>query len=292
MSKGKTRREALKEGARLAGAVAAMRVAGAVGAPETAKATLPTIKLGKVEVSRLILGSNPFFGFDHGNPQASGDEMKKYYTDERIMAVLDQAASHGISAVWTPCYDRWIALWNKYREGGGKLKNWIGQPDSFDHMKEHITACAKNGGTVICIQGACIDGAFGAGKHDLVREWLELIKSFGLPAGIASHQPTTHLVAEEKKLPTDFYHQCLYQPENYARDCWEKATATVGKLEKPVVAYKVLAAGRLDPRKAYTETLAKLRPKDGLCVGMLPMNDPDQIAENAALVAELSVARP
>ena len=38
--------------------------------------------------------------------------------------------------------------------------------------------------------------------------------------------------------------------------------------------------------------LAKLRPKDGLCVGMLPMNDPDQIAENAALVAELSAARP
>jgi len=58
------------------------------------------------------------------------------------------------------------------------------------------------------------------------------------------------------------------------------------------VAKEVAAAGRLDPRKAYTDPLAELRPKDGLCVGMLPMNAPDQIAENAALVAELSAGRP
>jgi hypothetical protein len=43
---------------------------------EAAKGKLPTIRLGKLEVSRLIFGSNPFFGFNCRNPQASGEEMR------------------------------------------------------------------------------------------------------------------------------------------------------------------------------------------------------------------------
>ncbi|MFC1604061.1 hypothetical protein ACFL5F_03445 [Planctomycetota bacterium] len=52
---------------------------------QESEAELPKIKLGQLEVSRLILGSNPFFGFAHDNPQASSDQMKEYYTDERAM---------------------------------------------------------------------------------------------------------------------------------------------------------------------------------------------------------------
>jgi len=66
---------------------------------------LPTIKLGSLEVFRLILGSNLFFGFAHDNPQASAEEMKDYYTDRQVMTVLDAAVDRGISAVWMPCYD-------------------------------------------------------------------------------------------------------------------------------------------------------------------------------------------
>ena len=70
-----TRRDLLKDAALLGAAAAAIRAADAAAAPETRTRELPKIKLGKLEVSRLILGSNPFFGFAHGNPQASGGEM-------------------------------------------------------------------------------------------------------------------------------------------------------------------------------------------------------------------------
>ena len=286
MKRNTTRREFLKDTALIGAAVGALRAADAAAAAEPA-GKLPKIRIGKLEVSRLILGSNPFFGFSHGNPQASGGEMREYYTEERIMAVLDKAAEQGIDAVWTPSYDHWIALWNKYREKGGKLKIWIGQPDKFGQMKDHITACAKNGSKAICVQGECVDRAFREGKHDLVKEWLDLIHSFGLPAGIATHRPTTHLIAEEKKLPTDFYHQCVYQPENYSTKCRDQAIATIRKLDKPVVAYKVLAAGRLAPKEAFAHLLERLRPKDGMCVGVFPKKS-DEIAENAALTARLS----
>ena len=128
--------------------------------------------------------------------------MRRYYTAQRIMAVMDTAAEQGITAVWAPCYEHWIRLWNRYRKNGGKLKIWIGQPDSFGKMKEHITACAKNGGQAVCIQGECIDRHARAGRWDAIRAWLEHIKSLNLPAGMATHRPQTHLAAEKNKLPT------------------------------------------------------------------------------------------
>ena len=85
----------------------------------------------------------------------------------------------------------------------------------------------------------------------MVRGWLELIKSFGLPAGMGTHGAKTNLVAEEKGLPTDFYHQTLYRPDNYVREGLEESLATIEKLEKPVVAYKVLGAGRIAPKTRF-----------------------------------------
>lgn len=309
-----TRREFLRDTAILGIAAAAVRRAGGLAAAEAPPATgsgkgdpakqdsarpdpaaagkMPTIRLGGLEVSRLLLGSNPFFGFAH-KPGDVGSKMKEFYTEERIMAVLDEAAEHGITAVWTPCYDHWIALWNRYRERGGKLKIWIGQPDPApEQMKAAITACAKNGGKAVCIQGERIDAEMRAGRFDVVRGWLEHIKSLGLPAGMGAHRPETHLEAEEQGLPTDFYHQCVYQPENYGADLREKALATIAKLAKPVVAYKVLAAGRIAPAEAFPYVLERLRPKDGICVGVFPKDKPNEVAEDSGLMRKLSARKP
>jgi hypothetical protein len=284
-----TRRDFLKT-VGLGAVVAAMRPAECTALTETTKGELPTINLGKLEVSRLILGSNPFFGFEHGNPQASGDEMREYYTEERIMAVMDQAAEHGITAVWTPCYENWVRVWNRYREKGGKLKVWIAQPDRLP-MEREIKTAVKNGSKAIAIQGICIDDQVNNGKWDVVRGWLELIKSHGLPAGMATHRATTHLEAEEHGLPTDFYHQTLYRPDDYVREGLEESLATIEKLRKPVVAYKVLGAGRILPKDALPDVFKRLKPKDGICVGVFP-NKRDEIAENSSLTLKLTRRPP
>ena len=292
MEHGMTRRELLKDTAMIGAAVSAMRAVDTAGAAEAVKGKLPTIKLGTLEVSRLLLGSNPFFGFAH-KPGDVGRQMRQYYTSQRVMAVLDAAAEQGVTAVWTPHYSHWIELWKKYQDQGGKLRIWIGQPDAKpEEMKAAITACAKNGAKAVCIQGERIDQQFRAGRIDVVRGWLEHIKGLHLPAGIASHKPHTHLLAEEKKLPADFYHQCFFQPENYSTKLRDLAVATVRKLAKPVVGYKVLAAGRLPAAEALAFAFKHIRRKDGICVGVFPPQKADQIAENAALVRRLTDPAP
>ena len=204
------------------------------------------------------------------------------------MKVLDAAADQGITAVWTPCYERWIRLWNEYRQQGGKLQAWIAQPHvPPTEMKDDITLAAKNGAKAICIQGIRVDEQMTTGRLDVLREWLEHIKGFGLPAGMATHGAKTHLEAEEKGLPTDFYHQTLYRPDTYVREGLEESLATIEKLDKPVVAYKVLGAGRLAPADTLPYIFKRLRPKDGICVGVFPKTR-DELAENAALTRRLS----
>ncbi len=284
----RSRREFLKQTVILGAAMTAAQSADELLAAPLALNELPKIKLGSLEVSRLILGSNPFWGFAHGNPQATAEEMTAYYTDAQVMRVLEAAAEQGITAVWTPPHDRWVRLWDKYREGGGKLKTWIGQPDVRpDQMKQHIITAAKNGATAVCIQGIQADAQMETGQLDVLRGWLELIKSFGLPAGMATHRARTHLVAEEKGLPTDFYHQTLYRPDHYVREGLEESLATIEKLDKPVIAYKALGAGRFLPKDTLPYIFKRLRPKDGLCIGAFPKKR-DELAENAELTRRLS----
>lgn len=62
--------------------------------------------------------------------------MCEFYIEERVMAVMNEAANEGVTAVWAPTYDRWIRLWNTYRERGAKLKIWICQPGPVREKNE------------------------------------------------------------------------------------------------------------------------------------------------------------
>jgi len=48
---------------------------------------VPKMKFGDVEISRLVCGCNPFYGFAHYN-DILGTIMKEYYTQERVCDVL------------------------------------------------------------------------------------------------------------------------------------------------------------------------------------------------------------
>ena len=52
--------------------------------------------------------------------------------------------------------------------------------------------------------------------------------------------------------------------------------------------YKILAAGRLPAREGFGFAFRHLAPKDGVCVGVFPKDDPGQVGEDATLTRALS----
>jgi len=245
---------------------------------------LPTVRLGTLEVSRLILGSNPFWGYSHKSARLD-EEMRRFHTDERIMRILDEAASCGLTALASPPDERWTRLWTRYTAGGGKLKIWISQCHGApEQMLREIDRSVEAGAAAVFIQGARVEEQFGKGAFDTLRTWIEHIKRAGLPAGAAAHWPEIHPELERRGFPTDFYYQCMYnasKTSDYSPAEREKAAATISRLEKPVIAYKILAAGRLTAAEGFEYAFNRIRRKDGVCVGIYAENAVDQIRQNA-----------
>jgi len=287
------RRDFLKRGAALAvgGLTAAAKPASGAKALLTEAAHLPTVRLGTLEVSRFILGSNPFWGYSHKSPQLD-EEMKRHYTDERIMQILDEAADCGLTALASPPDERWVNIWARYVEKGGRLKIWISQcHGNPEQMHEEIDRSIKAGAKAIFIQGLRVEEQFGQGNFDVLRSWIEQIKEAGLPAGAAAHWPEVHPEFERRKFPTDFYYQCFYnvsKTNDYSAAEREKAVATIKALEKPVIAYKILAAGRLPASEGFEYAFNHIARKDGVCVGIYAKKAIDQIRQNATYTETLT----
>jgi hypothetical protein len=284
-----SRRAFLKDTALLASAAAAMQSLEPAAAQAAQAWSMPRIRLGQVEVSRLILGSNPFFGYAHRDGDI-GRQMVAYYTPERIMAVLDQAAALGVAAVVAPPSPAWIGIFAKYLARGGKLNTWIAQPHgSPKGMKKEIDTAIKAGAKAFFIQGHRVEEQFDQKAYEVVRGWLQHGKSHGVPVGIASHRPETHLIAEKLDFPTDFYFQCFFRidqhPENFALECRDKAVETIRAITtKPVVAYKILGAARLPPEEGFAYAFKNIAVKDGVCVGIYNKDRPGMLAEDVGLM--------
>lgn len=287
------RREFLAAGAALAvgGAAAGRGVAAGLAKHAGDPVLLPTVRLGTLEVSRLILGSNPFWGYSHKSARLD-EEMRRFHTDERIMRILDEAASCGLTALASPPDERWRKLWTRYRAEGGKLGIWISQCHGApEQMLQEIDRSVEAGAAAIFIQGLRVEEQFGKGRFDTLRTWIEHIKQAGLPAGAAAHWPEIHPELERRGFPTDFYYQCLYnvsKTSDYSPAERERATATIGGLSKPVVAYKILAAGRLRAADGFEYAFGRIRRKDGVCVGIYAENAIDQIRQNATYTEMLT----
>ncbi len=247
---------------------------------------LPTGKIGNVTISRLICGGNLIGGWAHSRDLIYVSSLlKQYFTDEKIIETLQICEENGINTiiVGTSSFN----VLKKYRdERGGKIQ-WLVQcvvrPDDLETDVKR----AIDGGAV----GAFLIGNLGdewarAGKVDLIGKLLDVIKQNGVIAGVGGHNLGTVVACEEAKLPVDFYmkthHSTGYwstrRPEqqkdvidNYNVDNYwdkepDKTVQYMRNVEKPWIAYKVLAAGAIHPREGFKHALQN--GADFMCVGM------------------------
>ncbi len=256
------------------------------------------ISLGKLAVSRLILGGNPFTGYSHQSPERDR-EMMHYYTTARIKDTLAQAETLGIDTFIgrTDRHIRRVLL--EYWDEGGQIR-WIAQT-----CPEYVTVAysinaAVQGGAVACyLHGGQADLFFAQGQTGRIVEAVARIRDAGLPAGIAGHNPRLFEWAEEH-LEVDFYMCSYYNPsprdehadhrpeerERFDNRDREAMVAVIHRLSRPVIHYKVMAAGRNDPRDALRYVAAHLRAQDAVCIGVYTKDKPDMLAEDLRLLQE------
>ncbi|MFC1608535.1 hypothetical protein ACFL47_11255 [Candidatus Latescibacterota bacterium] len=262
--------------------------------------SLGTVKLGHITTSRFILGSNPFSGFSH-----QGDdrdlEMITYYTTDIIKGVFRQAEELGVTTLIGRGDQHFIRILREYRNEGGTLQ-WLAQtcPEmkSLDANIDNIIAGGAQGSY---IHGGYMDFLLANDGLDEIPPMIDKIKNAGLAAGVAGHDPRVFEWAEDN-IDVDFY-MCSYynashrdesaelksgMPEWFMPSDRDAMTALIQKLTKPVIHYKILAAGRNEPREAFAFTAKHLRDSDAVCVGVFPKDNENMLAEDVRLFEEFS----
>lgn len=249
------------------------------------------IKLGSLEVSRFVSGSNPLSGYSHQSSQID-DEMKGYFTFEQMKKYLRDCEENGITAI-VARIDKLISkLIQDYRSEGGSIK-WIGQTArEYGSLKQNIREGIGAGVDSVFIHGGTTDQYFSEGREDELITLIEYAKKEGVPVGIASHKPQNLLAVQERNISVDYYLLCLYDLSGYMgrRDIpidekfddedRVKALKTLRELNRPCILYKVLGAGRKTLEDGLKDVGLYIRPIDGVMIGMFPKYIEDMVASN------------
>jgi hypothetical protein len=258
--------------------------------------TLATIRIGKLSVSRLILGGNPFSGFSHQGPERDR-EMRSFYTPARICQVLSQAEALGINTFIGRADDHIVGVLRQHQDAGGSIQ-WIAQtcPEHGTPLQAAKRAIAA-GPAAAYIHGGVMDNLLAAGRLSDALPAIQAIRDAGLPVGVAGHRPEVFRWAEDH-CHLDFAMCSYYNPiprhdgpehrsgcnEAYLPEDRDSMVAQISRLRAPAIHYKVMAAGRNDPRDAFAFVGRHLRPNDAVCVGVFTRDVPDMLARNVALL--------
>jgi hypothetical protein len=269
---------------------------------------VPKVPFGPYQVSRLIIGDNPIYGYSHFN-QLLSQHQQEYHTPERVVETLKRAEAVGINAWQNTLTERSLSDLRRYREEGGTIQwlclstgRWYDEPHRVEEAARHQPiGIAPHGGGVG-------DRCLRENTLPLLRDLLKRIRDTGVLVGLSVHDPRLLEIAEEEGWDIDYYMTALYNlrggheafeqkfgypplGEIYLREDRDRMCAVIRQTKKPCIAFKVLAAGRTigspeQVRREIAFALEQIKPTDILLLGMYQQFH-DQIGENAALVAEL-----
>jgi hypothetical protein len=250
---------------------------------------LPRIRIGDHEVSRLIVGGNPFSGNSHQSGQLSR-EMRDYYTNEKIKETLRECERCGINTIQARGDNHIMRMLNEYWNEGGRLQ-WIAQTASERaSIPANIGQIASYGAIACYHHGSKTDRLFREGKLDSVKDVLAAMRDKGMAAGLGTHDPAIIRYAEDSNFGVDFYMMAFYnlskRGEVYLSEDKEAACKIIREVDKPFLAFKIMAAGRNDPHEAFRYAYENIKPTDAVVVGVFTKYQPNQVHEDADLAKQ------
>jgi len=285
-------------------------LAPAAGRAAEPAATLPTVKFGKFEITRLIIGSNPLYGYSHFN-QTLDQLMREWYTQDRKMEVLHACERHGINT-WQLHYNNQpMEDFKRYRDEGGKMQLVLLADFALMQNPKLLPEVAKLGPLGIGHHGNRTDERFRNGEKGKIKDFLKAVRDAGVMAGVSTHNPAVIDTAEGENWDVDYYQCCLYRVtrtpaearaefgeapigETFMEKDPERMGRMIRQTRKPCLAFKLFGAGRTtgsseQVERAFRFAFANIKPTDAVIVGMYPRFK-DEARENTEIVRRILAA--
>jgi hypothetical protein len=280
---------------------------------------LPRGKIGDIEISRVIVGSNLFGGGAHArNLMYVSQLMRRYFTDEKILETLQLCEENGINTNIGG-----VDLVKRYnKERGGKMHS-LAQLDPGHHdwsddkrtdgkisiTKEDIRETADWAAEQGCVGGHLLgcrgDRWVKIKRFDMLNEYVSQMRKNGMLAGIGAHDMRVPMECKKAGVECDYFFKTIHPdtywgtlreeekkpylvdsfgPNDY--DCmweqWPKESIKVMQdIKTPWIGFKVLAAGAVHPEEGFK--FAFQNGADFVCAGMFDW----QVRDNVSIAKEI-----
>lgn len=264
---------------------------------------MPTGQIGKLKISRMFTGGNLISGFAHSRDLLYVSSLlKSYFTDEKVIETLHLCEEMGINTAILRLDDHCKRILRRYWDERGGAIQWIAQVKITPDDLSQIDDAVDHGAVGVYIHGGNGDTFVEHGRVDLLAKAVERIKRRGVIVGIAGHRVEVPMACVEAGIELDFFMKTLHSHAYWSADgrpehdnIWsrtpEKTIEFMRTVKTPWIAYKVMAAGAIQPSRAFR--YAYENGADFICAGMFDFQvREDVMIANKILAGPLNRRRP
>ena len=244
--------------------------------------SLPCGKIGNVSLSRLFIGGNLIGGWAHSRDLMYASKLfTSYNTEAKVIETLELCQACGINTIqldpacWGP-----ITKFNEQHTTKIQTMVCISLIEDKTKMNDAIKRQIDLGATLLYSHGGGTDSfMMNGGSTEVIAQMVELIKAQGVPAGVGGHSLNMPMTCERDKVNADYYVKTFHMdrywsatPTEYRKEydwmqgnaadhnanndnMWcnnpDETAAFMETVEKPWVAFKVMAAGAIKPQMAF-----------------------------------------
>lgn len=266
---------------------------------------LPQGKIGGLSVSRILLGGNLLTHYTHSRDLKYVYNLCAHYnTDQKIMETMALSEKHGVNTLVIHTVPQVLATLNRYRtEQGGKMQ-WIICPTAQvdkdpDGYAAQVKELAAMGTEAVYLWGVTADRLTKEKNMDAIARAVAIGHEHGMPSGVGAHDIRVIRACEEHGIPADFYIKTFHhhnypsapKPDQLTEvytevpGYWcqnpQEVIDVMAAVEKPWIAFKVMAAGAIPPEDALQYVF-----NNGADFSLLGMFD-FEVAEDAQIARKV-----
>jgi len=258
--------------------------------------TFPRTSIEGLSVSRMIIGTNWFFGWSHTS-RAKDSQIKATMTTDKIAEVirvfLEVGVDTMIGQIQHPGMKQAVT---EAEQRSGKKITFISTPglnvgdrlEDFDEARRTIERDAELG-AAFCMPHTSATDKLVDTRLCTIRNmdrYCRMIRDCGMIPGLSTHMPEAIIFADESGLDVATYIS-IYNAAGFLMSMevdW--VHRVIWNARRPVITIKPLASGRLLPLVGLAFSWATLREQDMVAVGTMTPEEAREVIEISLSILE------